>query len=52
MDRMAPLIDRIFRTVRIVATRLRGESLAAGQGQLDGLTAAAREILDETMDEG
>lgn len=49
--RLAPLIERTFRTTYILASRLRNEMLDAGeQEELDALIAAARGLQDELLD--
>ncbi len=49
--RLAPLIERTFRTTYIMASRLRNEMLDAGeQEELDALIAAARGLQDELLD--
>ena len=48
--RLAPLIERMFRTTYILASRLRNEMLDAGkQEELDALIAAARGLQDELL---
>ncbi len=48
--RLAPLIERTFRTTYILASRLRNEMLDAGeQEELEALIAAARGLQDELL---
>ena len=49
-DRLAPLIERTFRYGHVMATRMRGDMLAAGQGEtLEALVRDARALQDELL---
>ena len=49
-ERLAPLIERTFRTTYIMATKMRDEMLDAGRGEeLADLVAAARALQEEIL---
>ena len=51
--RLAPLIERTFRYCHVIATKMRGDMLAAGQDeQMDDLIRTARALQDELLGDG